>query len=109
MDSFLEKFFSSIYMKQIEDDSTNMYQPIWQPYTYSVYVILVLGCTFVVACCLDGDQKTEEKFVNVVRGVLFDAGALTNGFARAVWMLIVGRILLGFILGCWEKGYSSSK
>lgn len=32
-------------------------------------------------------------------GVLFCAGALLNGFAQAVWMLIVGRILLGLGIG----------
>lgn len=32
-------------------------------------------------------------------GILFCAGALINGFAKHVWMLIVGRILLGFGIG----------
>ncbi|KAA8519892.1 hypothetical protein F0562_014198 [Nyssa sinensis] len=32
-------------------------------------------------------------------GVLFCIGAFINGFAQAVWMLIVGRILLGFGIG----------
>ncbi|GLU14846.1 hypothetical protein SLE2022_313900 [Rubroshorea leprosula] len=32
-------------------------------------------------------------------GLLFFAGALINGFATALWMLIVGRILLGFGVG----------
>lgn len=32
-------------------------------------------------------------------GVLFCAGALINGFAQNVAMLIVGRILLGFGIG----------
>jgi MFS family permease len=33
-------------------------------------------------------------------GVLFLAGAALNGFAQEVWMLIVGRMLLGFGIGC---------
>lgn len=33
-------------------------------------------------------------------GILFCAGALLNGFAQRVWMLIVGRMLLGFGIGC---------
>jgi MFS family permease len=32
-------------------------------------------------------------------GLLFCAGAIINGFAQAVWMLILGRILLGFGIG----------
>ncbi|RHN58023.1 putative major facilitator, sugar transporter, major facilitator superfamily [Medicago truncatula] len=33
-------------------------------------------------------------------GVLFLAGAAMNGFAEKVWMLYVGRMLLGFGIGC---------
>lgn len=35
-----------------------------------------------------------------IGGVLFLIGALLNAFAQNVWMLIVGRMLLGFGIGC---------
>ncbi|KAK6917458.1 Major facilitator, sugar transporter-like [Dillenia turbinata] len=35
----------------------------------------------------------------LVGGILFCIGAIINGFAEAVWMLIVGRMLLGFGIG----------
>ncbi|GJY59647.1 sugar carrier protein C-like protein [Tanacetum coccineum] len=40
-----------------------------------------------------------RKLSMLFGGILFCAGALINGFAQAVWMLIVGRILLGFGIG----------
>lgn len=33
-------------------------------------------------------------------GVLFLIGALLNAGAQYLWMLVVGRILLGFGIGC---------
>ena len=33
-------------------------------------------------------------------GILFCGGALVNAFAEHVWMLILGRLLLGFGIGC---------
>jgi MFS family permease len=41
-------------------------------------------------------------------GLLFLIGALVNGFAQYVWMLIVGRILLGFGIGFANQVYSRS-
>ncbi|GJX48833.1 sugar carrier protein C-like protein [Tanacetum coccineum] len=71
MNPFLEKFFPSVYRKQIADTSTNQYLT----------------------------RKLGRKLSMLVGGILFCAGALVNGFAQAVWMLIVGRILLGFGIG----------
>ncbi|KAI9106745.1 hypothetical protein K1719_022273 [Acacia pycnantha] len=40
-------------------------------------------------------------------GVVFFAGALINGLAQAVWMLILGRILLGVGIGFANQKYLS--
>ncbi|KAI9109948.1 hypothetical protein K1719_018989 [Acacia pycnantha] len=40
-------------------------------------------------------------------GVVFFAGALINGLAQAVWMLILGRILLGVSIGFANQKYLS--
>ncbi|KAK4271417.1 hypothetical protein QN277_020117 [Acacia crassicarpa] len=34
-----------------------------------------------------------------IGGILFFVGALFNAFAHAIWMLIIGRMLLGFGIG----------
>lgn len=44
-------------------------------------------------------RKFGRKLSMLFGGVLFFAGAILNGFAQKVWMLIVGRILLGFGIG----------
>jgi MFS family permease len=44
-------------------------------------------------------RKFGRKLSMLFGGVLFCAGAIINGVAKAVWMLILGRILLGFGIG----------
>jgi MFS family permease len=44
-------------------------------------------------------RKYGRKLSMLFGGLLFCAGAIINGFAQAVWMLILGRILLGFGIG----------
>ncbi|GFQ02311.1 sugar carrier protein c [Phtheirospermum japonicum] len=82
MDSFLKKFFPSVYRKQQADDSTNQ---------YSALISSIVASTVT--------RKLGRKLSMLLGGVLFCAGALINGFAQGVWMLIVGRILLGFGIG----------
>ncbi|KAI3466633.1 hypothetical protein Pfo_023296 [Paulownia fortunei] len=99
MDSFLEKFFPSVYMKQKADDSTNQYckfdSHTLTMFTSSLYLAALLSS--LVASTVT--RKLGRKLSMLFGGVLFCAGVLINGFARAVWMLIVGRILLGFGIG----------
>ncbi|KAK4439250.1 Sugar carrier protein C [Sesamum alatum] len=99
MDSFLEKFFPSVYRKQKADDSTNQYckfdSVTLTLFTSSLYLAAL--CSSVVAATVT--RKLGRKLSMLLGGVLFCAGALINGFAQGVWMLIVGRILLGFGIG----------
>ncbi|KAI3745473.1 hypothetical protein L1987_58587 [Smallanthus sonchifolius] len=92
MDPFLKKFFPSVYKKQVANTSTNQYckfdSQILTMFTSSLY-----------ACGIDGDQETRPKLSMFFGGILFSVGALVNGFAQAVWMLILGRILLGLGIG----------
>ncbi|XP_073135707.1 sugar carrier protein C-like [Henckelia pumila] len=99
MDSFLEDFFPSVYRKQQADKSVNQYckfdsVPLTL-FTSSLYLAAL--CSSLVASTVT--RKLGRKLSMLFGGVLFMAGALINGFARAVWMLIVGRILLGFGIG----------
>nr|GFA61379.1 sugar carrier protein C-like [Tanacetum cinerariifolium] len=99
MNPFLEKFFPSVYRKQIADTSTNQYckfdSQILTMFTSSLYLAALLSS--LVASTVT--RKLGRKLSMLVGGIFFCAGALVNGFAQAVWMLIVGRILLGFGIG----------
>ncbi|KAL2467236.1 Sugar transport protein 1 [Abeliophyllum distichum] len=99
MDSFLKKFFPSVYKKQKADDSTNQYckfdSQTLTMFTSSLYLAALLSS--LVASTVT--RKLGRKLSMLFGGVLFCAGALINGFAQHVWMLIVGRILLGFGIG----------
>ncbi|CAI9787912.1 unnamed protein product [Fraxinus pennsylvanica] len=99
MDSFLDKFFPSVHRKQKADDSTNQYckfdSQTLTMFTSSLYLAALLSS--LVASTVT--RKLGRKLSMLFGGVLFCTGALINGFARHVWMLIVGRILLGFGIG----------
>ncbi|GER31658.1 sugar transporter [Striga asiatica] len=99
MDSFLKKFFPSVYRKQQADDSTNQYckfdSETLTMFTSSLYLAALVSS--LVASTVT--RRLGRKLSMLFGGVLFCAGALINGFARGVWMLILGRILLGFGIG----------
>ncbi|EPS70218.1 hexose transporter 1, partial [Genlisea aurea] len=99
MDSFLSKFFPAVYRKEKADNSTDQYckfdSTTLTMFTSSLYLAAL--CSSLVASTVT--RKLGRKLSMLFGGVLFLAGALINGFAQAVWMLIVGRILLGFGIG----------
>ncbi|KAK4491688.1 hypothetical protein RD792_002454 [Penstemon davidsonii] len=99
MDSFLEEFFPSVYIKQKADNSSNQYCKFdsitLTLFTSSLYLAALLSS--LVASTVT--RKMGRKLSMLLGGIMFCAGALINGFAHYVWMLIVGRILLGFGIG----------
>lgn len=99
MDTFLGKFFHSVYLKQKADTSTNQYckfdSQTLTMFTSSLYLAAL--CSSVVASTVT--RKLGRKLSMLFGGILFCAGALINGLAKDVAMLIVGRILLGFGIG----------
>lgn len=99
MDSFLKKFFPDVYNKETADSSTNQYckfnsQKLTM-FTSSLYLAALTSSIFASTVTRTFGRKLSMLF----GGVLFCAGALINGFAQHVWMLILGRILLGFGIG----------
>lgn len=108
MDSFLEKFFPSVYRKEKEDTSTNQYCKFdsipLTLFTSSLYLAALFSS--IVAGTVT--RKLGRKLSMLLGGVLFCAGALINGVAVAVWMLILGRILLGLGIGFANQVTSSS-
>ncbi|XP_004505018.1 sugar carrier protein C-like [Cicer arietinum] len=99
MDSFLLKFFPSVYRKKNLDQSSNKYcqydSQVLTMFTSSLYLAALISS--LVASTIT--RRFGRKLSMFFGGLLFLIGALVNGFAQNVWMLIVGRILLGFGIG----------
>ncbi|KAL3820606.1 hypothetical protein ACJIZ3_006511 [Penstemon smallii] len=99
MDSFLKEFFPSVYRKQKADDSTNQYckfdSQTLTMFTSSLYLAALFSS--LVASYVT--RRLGRKLSMLFGGILFCTGALINGLAQNVAMLIVGRILLGFGIG----------
>ncbi|WOG89879.1 hypothetical protein DCAR_0209118 [Daucus carota subsp. sativus] len=99
MDSFLEKFFPSVYQKQKADNSTNQYckfdSETLTLFTSSLYIAALISS--LVASWVT--RRLGRRLSMLAGGTLFCAGALINGFAQNIAMLIVGRLLLGFGIG----------
>ncbi|XP_027903614.1 sugar transport protein 1-like [Vigna unguiculata] len=101
MDPFLKKFFPEVYAKENNiKPSDNQYckfdSQTLTLFTSSLYLAALVAS--VLASTVT--QLTGRRAIMFCGGMLFLAGALLNGFAQHVWMLIVGRILLGFEIGC---------
>lgn len=99
MAPFLKKFFPSVYKKETEDKSTNQYckfdSVTLTLFTSSLY-LAALASSLIASTVT---RKFGRKLSMLFGGALFFAGALINGLAKDVAMLIVGRILLGFGVG----------
>nr|GMC64148.1 sugar transport protein 12-like [Ipomoea batatas] len=99
MDSFLERFFSDVYRKQALDSSTNQYckfnSETLTMFTSSLYLAALVSS--MVASYVT--RKLGRRISIMAGGFIFLVGALLNGFALALWMLIVGRVLLGLGIG----------
>lgn len=100
MPSFLERFFHSVYLTQQEhssnkDEYCQYDSETLTLFTSSLYLAALLAS--LVASIVT--RRFGRRLSMLFGGVLFAAGALINAFAHAVWMLILGRILLGFGIG----------
>ncbi|KAL8226907.1 hypothetical protein R6Q57_016739 [Mikania cordata] len=100
MEPFLKQFFPQVYKNQSETKaSSNQYckfnSATLTMFTSSLYLAALLASCF--ASCVT--KSFGRKISMLIGGITFCAGALINGFAQSVWMLIVGRILLGVGIG----------
>ncbi|KAL4308073.1 hypothetical protein GQ457_01G035160 [Hibiscus cannabinus] len=100
MDPFLEKFFPKVYRKEMsvqpsDDQYCKFDSQILTLFTSSLYLAaLVSSMTASWITRVFGRKKTM-----MLGGLLFAGGAIFNGFAMNLPMLIVGRLLLGFGIG----------
>ncbi|KAM1004990.1 hypothetical protein ACFX13_005155 [Malus domestica] len=99
MDSFLKKFFLSVYHKKEKDKTNNQYcqydSQTLTMFTSSLYLAALISS--IVAATVT--RKFGRKLSMLFGGLLFCSGAIINAAAKAVWMLILGRMLLGFGIG----------
>ncbi|CAI9093937.1 OLC1v1029550C1 [Oldenlandia corymbosa var. corymbosa] len=99
MPIFLKKFFPDVYKKQSGEVSSDQYckfnSQILTMFTSSLYIAALLAS--MVASSVT--RVFGRRVSMLLGGTLFLAGALVNGFALNVIMLIVGRFLLGCGIG----------
>ncbi|TKY69075.1 Sugar transport protein 10 [Spatholobus suberectus] len=100
MEPFLIKFFPSVY-KQMKDDSESKNQyckfdnQLLTLFTSSLYLAALIASFFASTTT----RMLGRKPSMFLGGLFFLVGALLNGFAINIEMLIIGRILLGFGVG----------
>ncbi|KAI4342936.1 hypothetical protein MLD38_027498 [Melastoma candidum] len=99
MPSFLEKFFPAIRRDMTEGSSRNQYCQY-----DSQLLTMFISSSFLAAllASLVASTVTRKLGRNIAiffGGILFLAGGIVNGFAKALWMLILGRMLIGFGIG----------
>ncbi|KAF0920868.1 hypothetical protein E2562_037528 [Oryza meyeriana var. granulata] len=99
MDTFLSRFFPSVYAKEKEVVETNQYckfdSELLTLFTSSLYLAALIASLFASVIT----RKFGRKMTMLGGGFIFLVGAVLNGAARNVAMLIIGRILLGVGVG----------
>jgi MFS transporter, SP family, sugar:H+ symporter len=101
MDPFLQKFFPDVYAKQLNIKPTDNQYCKFDSQTLTLFTSSLYLAALVAS--LEASTVTRifgRRLTMLSGGVLFLAGAAMNGFAEKVWMLYVGRMLLGFGIGC---------
>ncbi|RWV97288.1 hypothetical protein GW17_00039940 [Ensete ventricosum] len=108
MDSFLEKFFPAVYRKQNQETVTNQYCKFESQtltlFTSSLYLAALIASFFASSATRAFGRRNSM----LGGGATFLAGAVINGFAKNIAMLIVGRILLGIGVGFANQVMDSS-
>ncbi|PKU84602.1 Sugar carrier protein C [Dendrobium catenatum] len=99
MDSFLIKFFPTVYRKEKGETSTNQYckfdSQVLTMFTSSLYLAALIASFFASGIT----RVFGRKWSMFTGGTIFLVGAALNGAAMNVAMLIIGRILLGVGVG----------
>ncbi|KAL8034852.1 hypothetical protein ABFX02_12G057700 [Erythranthe guttata] len=100
MDEFLKKFFPSVYAKEKnasghESQYCKFENHLLTLFTSSLYLAALIASFFASATT----QKFGRKISMTTGGFIFLVGAILNGAAVNVEMLIIGRLLLGVGIG----------
>ena len=99
MDPFLLKFFPSVYKMENENHSTNQYykfdSEMLTLFTSSLYVAALVASFFASTVT----RVFGRKWSMFGGGITFLIGSAINGAAENMFMLILGRLLLGVGVG----------
>ncbi|KAK1399671.1 hexose carrier protein HEX6-like [Heracleum sosnowskyi] len=99
MDSFLKKFFPKVYRRMKEDNKISNYckfeSELLTSFTSSLYVAGLIA-SFVASIITDSFGR---KPTIIAAGIAFLAGSGFGGWGYNVYMLILGRVLLGVGVG----------
>lgn len=99
MDSFLRKFFHSVYVKEqglvITDQYCKFDSQTLTLFTSSLYLAALIASFFASKVTRSFGRRVSM----LVGSAVFLTGAAVNGFAKNVAMLIIGRIFLGIGVG----------
>ncbi|KAL7113879.1 hypothetical protein ACP275_04G086600 [Erythranthe tilingii] len=98
MDDFLLKFFRSVYEKKHRARENNYCKydnQLLQLFTSSLYLSAVL-CSWIASICC---KKFGRKRTMQMAAAFFFVGVVLNAAAANIYMLIVGRVLLGAGVG----------
>ena len=99
MEPFLEKFFPKEHAKMREDSHTSNYcrfdSQLLTAFTSSLYI----AGAFASLCASPITHRFGRRISILLGGALFLAGALVGGLAINIYMLIIGRVLLGIGIG----------
>ncbi|KAL5700237.1 hypothetical protein ACHQM5_025710 [Ranunculus cassubicifolius] len=99
MRPFLKKFFHKVYLKEIGVQSANQYcrfdSEVLTLFTSSLYLAALISSLFASKIT----RRFGRRLTMLLGGLVFLFGAIINGAAANVAMLIVGRLLLGVGVG----------
>ncbi|KAJ9539770.1 hypothetical protein OSB04_026276 [Centaurea solstitialis] len=99
MKPFLLKFFPDVYNKRIQDTKISNYckfdSQLLTTFTSSLYIAGLIATFFASPVTRAFGRKTSI----LIGGMAFLAGAALGGAAYNIYMLIVGRVLLGVGVG----------
>lgn len=99
MDPFLKKFFPGVYKEMREETEISNYckfnSQLLTLFTSSLYIAGLISSFFAALITRDYGRKPSI----VIGGVAYMLGAALGGAALNIYMLLVGRILLGVGLG----------
>ncbi|KAI4323728.1 hypothetical protein L6164_023311 [Bauhinia variegata] len=99
MEPFLEKFFPSVYHKMKENAYTSNYclfdSQLLTSFTSSLYVSGLIASFFASYVTENYGRKPSI----IIGGAAFLAGSIVGGAAVNIYMLIIGRLLLGVGVG----------
>ena len=98
MDNFLEKFFPEVYVRKHrtkEDNYCKFDNHYLQLFTSSLYLAALISSFVASKMC----SKMGRKPTMLAASLFFLVGVILNAAAANLFMLIIGRILLGVGVG----------